>query len=63
MTSALYEQLQGLFGVRLRVVRLRMNKYEFVSPGVVAIPGQRLGFNKGFLVRDPDGHTMRIVEK
>ncbi|BAY92709.1 MULTISPECIES: VOC family protein [unclassified Tolypothrix] len=43
--------------------RLRINKSAFVSPSVVAIPGQTLGFKKGFLVRDPDGHTMRIVEK
>ncbi|MBW4641672.1 MAG: VOC family protein [Goleter apudmare HA4340-LM2] len=43
--------------------RLRINKSVFVSPGVVIIPGQTLGFKKGFLVRDPDGHTMRIVEK
>lgn len=43
--------------------RLRMNQSTFVSPGVVAIPRQTLGFKKGFLVRDPDGHVMRIVEK
>jgi hypothetical protein len=35
----------------------------FISPGVVSIPGQKLGFKKGFLVRDPDGHVMRVVEK
>jgi hypothetical protein len=43
--------------------RLRINKSAFVSPGVVAIPEQILGFKKGFLVRDPDGHVMRVVEK
>ncbi|MBW4632624.1 MAG: VOC family protein [Iphinoe sp. HA4291-MV1] len=43
--------------------RLRINKSVFVSPSVVAIPGQTLGFKKGFLVRDPDGHVMRVVEK
>jgi catechol 2,3-dioxygenase-like lactoylglutathione lyase family enzyme len=43
--------------------QLRVNKSAFVSPGVVVIPGQTLGFKKGFLVRDPDGHVMRIVEK
>jgi len=33
-----------------------------VSPGAVALPGRELGFTKGFLVRDPDGHVMEIVE-
>jgi catechol 2,3-dioxygenase-like lactoylglutathione lyase family enzyme len=43
--------------------RLRLNQSLFISPGVVAISEQTLGFKKGFLVRDPDGHTMRLVEK
>ncbi|MUG93859.1 glyoxalase [Scytonema sp. UIC 10036] len=42
---------------------LRTRKSTFVSPDVVVIPKQTLGFKKGFLVRDPDGHVMRIVEK
>ncbi|MEB3218668.1 MAG: VOC family protein [Nostocales cyanobacterium 94392] len=42
---------------------LRINQSTFISPGVVVIPEQILGFQKGFLVRDPDGHAMRIVEK
>jgi len=33
-----------------------------VSPGAVALPGRELGFAKGFLVRDPDGHVLEIVE-
>jgi catechol 2,3-dioxygenase-like lactoylglutathione lyase family enzyme len=43
--------------------RLQLNQSRFISPSVVSIPGQTLGFKKGFLVRDPDGHTMRLVEK
>jgi hypothetical protein len=43
--------------------RLRLNQTTFVSPGVVTIPGQTLGFKQGLLIRDPDGHTMRLVEK
>jgi catechol 2,3-dioxygenase-like lactoylglutathione lyase family enzyme len=43
--------------------KLRLNQVLFISPEVVAIPGQILGFKKSFLVRDPDGHPMRIVEK
>ena len=34
-----------------------------VSSGVVAMPDGALGFKKGFLVRDPDGHVMQIVQK
>jgi catechol 2,3-dioxygenase-like lactoylglutathione lyase family enzyme len=33
----------------------------FVSPGLVAVPGDGLGFNRGAIVRDPDGHAMEIV--
>jgi catechol 2,3-dioxygenase-like lactoylglutathione lyase family enzyme len=43
--------------------QLRSNQSTFISPDLVAIPGQTLGFKKVFLVRDPDGHTMRLVEK
>jgi catechol 2,3-dioxygenase-like lactoylglutathione lyase family enzyme len=34
----------------------------WISPGVVTIPGAPLGFRRGALVRDPDGHAMQIVE-
>ena len=34
----------------------------FVSPGAVALRGRELGFTHGFLVRDPDGHVLQIVE-
>jgi hypothetical protein len=37
--------------------------YEFVSSAAVAVPGAKLGFKKGALVRDPDRHVMQIVEK
>jgi len=43
--------------------RLRGGKFAFVSPGVVEIPDRKLGFAKGFLVRDPDGHVMQLVEE
>lgn len=45
------------------VQQLRLNQTMFVSSSIVAIPEQALGFKKGFLVRDPDGHTMRLVER
>jgi catechol 2,3-dioxygenase-like lactoylglutathione lyase family enzyme len=43
--------------------KLQRHQATFISPSVVVIPGQKLGFKKGFLVRDPDGHVMRLVEK
>ncbi len=40
------------------------NTYKFVSSAAaVAIPDAKLGFKKGFLVRDPDGHVMQVVGK
>lgn len=35
----------------------------FISPGEVALPDASLGFAKGLLIRDPDGHAMRVVQR
>jgi catechol 2,3-dioxygenase-like lactoylglutathione lyase family enzyme len=43
--------------------RLRQEDASFISPGIVELTDTKLGFQKGFLVRDPDGHVMRIVEQ
>jgi catechol 2,3-dioxygenase-like lactoylglutathione lyase family enzyme len=43
--------------------KLQISSTAFISPSVVEIPGQILGFRKGFIVRDPDGHAIRIIEK
>lgn len=43
--------------------RLRAGKFAFVSPGAITLRERKLGFTKGFLVRDPDGHTMQVIEK
>lgn len=43
--------------------RLRGGKFAFVSSSVLEIPDGKLGFAKGFLVRDPDGHVMQLVEE
>jgi catechol 2,3-dioxygenase-like lactoylglutathione lyase family enzyme len=43
--------------------KLRSSRTIFISPDVVAIPSLSLGFKRSFLVRDPDGHALRIVEK
>jgi catechol 2,3-dioxygenase-like lactoylglutathione lyase family enzyme len=43
--------------------RLRPGAFAFVSPGVVALATAALGFSKGALVRDPDGHAVMLVQK
>jgi catechol 2,3-dioxygenase-like lactoylglutathione lyase family enzyme len=43
--------------------RLRAEKFALVSPGVVACAEAQLGFAAGLLVRDPDGHAMRLIER
>ncbi|OUC14175.1 MAG: glyoxalase [Alkalinema sp. CACIAM 70d] len=45
------------------VQQLRQNHIEFISSGGITIPVSTFGFKKAVLVRDPDGHTMRFVEK
>jgi hypothetical protein len=42
---------------------LLAENFRFVSPGVVTISDRRLGFSKGLLARDPDGHVMALIEK
>jgi catechol 2,3-dioxygenase-like lactoylglutathione lyase family enzyme len=41
---------------------LRAARFGLVSPGVVDLPGDELGFRHGLLVRDPDGHAMELVQ-
>ena len=43
--------------------RLLAENSRFVSPGVVTLSNKNLGFSKGLLARDPDGHVMALVEK
>jgi catechol 2,3-dioxygenase-like lactoylglutathione lyase family enzyme len=83
VTGSGYEHLQGVFGLRMRVVRLRLGEEyieltEYLAPRGrpipvdsrshdgwfqhVALAQGHLGFAKGLLVRDPDGHAMRIIE-
>jgi catechol 2,3-dioxygenase-like lactoylglutathione lyase family enzyme len=42
---------------------LRNEGYSVISARAVDVPGGELGFNRGFLVRDPDGHVMQVIEK
>jgi MIP family channel proteins len=43
--------------------RLRRQRASLVSPGLVDLPDGTLGFDLGFLARDPDGHAVAIVRK
>jgi catechol 2,3-dioxygenase-like lactoylglutathione lyase family enzyme len=43
--------------------QMRSAGYDFVSSGMIELPHAQLGFRRGFLVRDPDGHIMRIIER
>ena len=43
-------------------LNLQSNRSTFVSSGLVKLEREELGFATGFLVRDPDGHVMQIVE-
>jgi catechol 2,3-dioxygenase-like lactoylglutathione lyase family enzyme len=42
---------------------LRGGACPLVSPAVVVPPSQALGFARGFLARDPDGHALAMVER
>ncbi len=42
---------------------IRAGHYPFVSPGVVPASEELLGFARGLLVRDPDGHALLLFEK
>jgi len=41
--------------------RVREGRYDFISPGVISLPDNKLGFGSGLLARDPDGHAMQLV--
>ena len=43
--------------------QVRTGRFAFVSPGAVTLPKATLGFTKGVLVRDPDGHVMQLTEQ
>jgi catechol 2,3-dioxygenase-like lactoylglutathione lyase family enzyme len=42
---------------------LRLRVFSLVSPATVVLPTASLGFDHGVLVRDSDGHAMRLVSK
>jgi catechol 2,3-dioxygenase-like lactoylglutathione lyase family enzyme len=45
------------------VETLRGAPVQLVSPGAVTLPARDLGFARGLLARDPDGHALQLVEE
>jgi catechol 2,3-dioxygenase-like lactoylglutathione lyase family enzyme len=43
--------------------QMRAAGVPFVSPGLIALPADTLGFSHGAMVRDPDGHAMQLVQR
>ncbi len=58
-----WQTAMGVSSADAAAQKIRTARARFVSPGVVTIPERGLGFNKGFLVRDPDGHALQLMEK
>ena len=42
---------------------LLKNKYNFISSGLVDFAKNSLGFKKALVVRDADGHAVRIISR
>ena len=58
-----WQTAMGVGGADAAAEKLKAARARLVSPGVAAISERALGFNKGFLVRDPDGHAVQLIEK
>jgi catechol 2,3-dioxygenase-like lactoylglutathione lyase family enzyme len=43
--------------------QLESHKVRLISSGAVAFADERLGFHKGLVLRDPDGHAVELVER
>ncbi len=43
--------------------KLRHESASFVSSDIVVVPRDKIGFTKGALVSDPDGHDVLLIEK
>jgi catechol 2,3-dioxygenase-like lactoylglutathione lyase family enzyme len=59
-TSLVTKDIQAL------TERLRKAGVQFITPDVVSIPTEaqaQLGFKKAVLVRDPNGHAIRLIEE
>jgi hypothetical protein len=43
--------------------RLREGRFAFISSGPIQFAEPVLGFQRSFIVRDPDAHAMQIIER
>jgi hypothetical protein len=41
---------------------VRRGKFHLISAAPVELPDTALGFSRGILVRDPDGHVVQLIE-
>ncbi|HKT60445.1 MAG TPA: VOC family protein [Gemmatimonadales bacterium] len=41
---------------------VRRGRFRLVSPGPVELPDTALGFQRGLMVRDPDGHAVQLIQ-
>lgn len=48
--------------IEMAAEKLRQEKYQFLSQAIAEIEEPALNFQKAFLLRDPDGHVLRIVQ-
>jgi catechol 2,3-dioxygenase-like lactoylglutathione lyase family enzyme len=58
-----WQTAMGVASADAAAHRLKSARARFLSPAVAALPDRALDFNRGFLVRDPDGHAVQITEK
>jgi catechol 2,3-dioxygenase-like lactoylglutathione lyase family enzyme len=49
--------------VDLMAKKLRDAHVHFVSSGVVSMPKDKIGFSKGVVVSDPDGHDVLLIQR
>jgi catechol 2,3-dioxygenase-like lactoylglutathione lyase family enzyme len=52
--------------IQVAAERLRKAGAQFITPDIVSIPEEtqaKLGFKKALMVRDPNGHAIRLVEE
>jgi catechol 2,3-dioxygenase-like lactoylglutathione lyase family enzyme len=49
--------------IDLLAKKLRDAHVRFVSPGIITMPKDKVGFSKGALVSDPDGHNVLLIQR
>ena len=47
--------------VEATAYQVRAGMFPLVSPGIVTLAASQLGFTKGVLIRDPDGHALQLI--